>query len=140
MEMDHFLDGPRQTIGVLLAVGGNLVISVGLSLTKYAHNLNQESLVPAPYVQLPFWWIGFLATLTGELGNFAAYGFTEASVVAPLGAVSVLMNAFIATLVLGEGFGLREVVGCGLCIAGGFVIVLSKPASSVEIDVETFVR
>lgn len=127
-------------MGVLLAVSGNLVISIGLSLTKYAHNVNREDPNPKPYIHLPYWWCGFFATLLGEIGNFAAYGFTEASIVAPLGAVSVLMNAFIAAWVLGEGFGLREMFGCGLCIAGGCVIVLSKPATSAEFDVDTFMR
>ena len=108
----------RQAVGVGLAVSGNLIISIGLSLTKHAHNVNQKLAVPLPYIRLPFWWCGFLATLLGELGNFAAYGFTEASVVAPLGAVSVLANVFIAACWLGEGLGLREILGCGLCIVG----------------------
>jgi len=116
------------------------VISIGLSLTKHAHNVNQERAHPRPYIRLPLWWVGFLATLVGEIGNFASYGFTEASVVAPLGAVSVLANAFIAACWLGEGLGVRKVLGCGLCIVGGFVIVLSRPASSVTIDVATFIK
>lgn len=74
----------RQTTGIVLAVGGNLLVSVALNLTKHAHNVNQKRSVPLPYVRLPIWWCGFAATLLGELGNFAAYGFTEASVIAPL--------------------------------------------------------
>ena len=45
-------------------------------------------------------WAGLAATVVGETGNFAAYGFAGASLIAPLGAVSVLANAFIAALVL----------------------------------------
>ena len=74
----------RQTTGIVLAVGGNLLVSVALNLTKHAHNVNQKRSVPLPYIRLPIWWCGFAATLLGELGNFAAYGFTEASVIAPL--------------------------------------------------------
>lgn len=132
--------GSRQAVGVALAVCGNLVISVGLSLTKHAHNLNQALDPPLPYVSLPFWWLGFAATLLGELGNFASYGFTEASIVAPLGAVSVLANAFIAACWLREGLGARKMLGCALCIIGGFVIVLSRPPSSVTLDITTFTK
>ena len=64
-----------QIIGIVLAVGGNLIISVALAVTKYSHNLNQMSEQPQPYVKLPLWWCGFAATLLGEAGNFAAYGF-----------------------------------------------------------------
>lgn len=128
----------RQTTGIVLAVGGNLLVSVALNLTKHAHNVNQQRSVPLPYVQLPIWWCGFAATLLGELGNFAAYGFTEASVIAPLGAVSVLANAFIASLVLGEPLRCRDLLGCLLCAGGGIIIVVSTPANPVDTDVDVF--
>ena len=86
-----------------LAIAGNLLISVAFNITKHAHNLNAARAVPLPYVRVPLWWCGFATTLVGELGNFAAYGFAEASVIVPLGATTVLANAFIAALVLGEG-------------------------------------
>lgn len=139
--MGHATETNRQNIGIALAVCGNLLVSIALNLTKHAHNVNQRRAVPLPYVRLPIWWCGFAATLLGEMGNFAAYGFTEASVIAPLGAVSVLANAFIASLALGEGLRLRDLLGCALCAAGGVVIVLSSPAKHGDaMDVETFMR
>ena len=87
-----------QIIGIALAISGNLIISFALALTKYAHNLNQEQNEPLPYTHLPLWWCGLAATVVGEAGNFAAYGFAGASLIAPLGAVSVLANAFISAL------------------------------------------
>ena len=83
-------DSAANMTGIALAVGGNLLVSVALNLTKHAHNVNRARASPLPYVKLPLWWVGFFATLVGELGNFAAYGFAEASIIAPLGAVSVL--------------------------------------------------
>mmetsp|Transcript_39929 Transcript_39929/g.93252 ORF Transcript_39929/g.93252 Transcript_39929/m.93252 type:complete len:415 (-) Transcript_39929:76-1320(-) len=128
-----------KAAGVTLAVGGNLLIAVALNLTKHAHNLNQRSRVPRPYVHLPLWWLGCATTLTGELGNFAAYGFAEASVVAPLGAVCVLGNAFIAALLLGEGLRLSDLLGCALCIAGGCTIVSSTPPAPAVTDISVFI-
>ena len=68
-----------------------------------------------------------------ELGDAAVFStwstqscFADASVIAPLGAISVLSNAFIAALVLGEGLRCRDLIGCCLCIAGGAVIVDSR--------------
>ena len=133
-------DDGRQTAGIALAVGGNLLVSIALNLTKYAHNVNQRRAVPLPYIRLPIWWCGFCATLLGEVGNFAAYGFTEASVIAPLGAVSVLANAFIASMALGESFRLRDLFGCLLCAAGGVIIVASTSANPVDTDVDVFLE
>jgi hypothetical protein len=38
------------------------------------------------------WWVGLVTMGLGELCNFAAYGFAPASVVTPLGALSVLVR------------------------------------------------
>jgi len=126
----------RQLIGVCLALSGNLLVSVALNITKHAHNLNQRAAKPQPYVKLPLWWTGFVSTIVGELGNFAAYGFADASVIAPLGAISVLSNAFIAALVLGEGLRCRDLIGCCLCIAGGAVIVASCSTHDLQVDAD----
>lgn len=126
----------RQMTGICLAIGGNLLVSVALNLTKHAHNMNQRSAFPKPYVQLSLWWLGFIATIVGEMGNFAAYGFAPASLIAPLGAVSVLSNAFIAALVLREGFRLRDLVGCALCIGGALVIVLASASHPADPDIK----
>lgn len=53
------------------------------------------------------------------MGNFAAYGFAPATLVAPLGAVSVVANAIYATLMLAEEFRARDVSGTLLVILGG---------------------
>jgi len=46
------------------------------------------------------WWIGFAIMAFGELCNFAAYGFAPASVVTPLGALSVLVRYDYLLIVL----------------------------------------
>ena len=59
----------RQWTGMWLAIGGNLLISVALNLTKHAHNVNQACAAPQPYTRLPLWWCGFALTLLGECGK-----------------------------------------------------------------------
>lgn len=127
-------------IGIALAVTGNLIISVALALTKYAHNLNAAREIPQPYTRLPLWWCGLFATVLGEMGNFAAYGFAGASLIAPLGAVSVLANAAIAAVGLKEAFRFRDLLGCLLCVLGGCTIVVSAPSSSSELEPRGFLH
>ncbi|KAJ3311837.1 hypothetical protein HDV04_003577 [Boothiomyces sp. JEL0838] len=69
----------------------------------------------------------------GELGNFAAYGFAPAVLVAPLGTVALISNAIIAPLFLGERFRTRDMIGIGLSIAGTLVSTsTSEPSLSQE--------
>ena len=44
------------------------------------------------YLREVQWWAGLLTMAFGEFCNFAAYGFAPASVVTPLGALSVLVR------------------------------------------------
>ena len=48
------------------------------------------------------------------------------------GAVSVLANAFIASMALGEPLRCRDLLGCLLCAGGGVVIVVSLTLSLTQ--------
>ncbi|XP_035207223.1 magnesium transporter NIPA2-like isoform X2 [Stegodyphus dumicola] len=63
----------------------------------------------------------------GEAANFAAYAFAPASLVTPLGVLSVLVSAVLSSKYLGERLNLLGKVGCFLCVIGSTVIVLHSP-------------
>ena len=44
----------------------------------------------ASYLSSKLWWLGLLVMILGELGNFIAYGFAPAVLVAPLGTVALV--------------------------------------------------
>ncbi|CAG8597108.1 12862_t:CDS:2 [Cetraspora pellucida] len=69
-----------------------------------------------------------LPVVVGELLNFAAYSFAPAILVTPLGALSVLIGAVLASLFLKENLGRIGTVGCGLCLIGSINIVIHAPA------------
>lgn len=132
----------RKLVGMSLAIGGNLLISGALNVQKAVHNRN-ERLGPEqrrPYTKMPLWWAGFLMTILGELGNFAAYGFAEASLVTPLGAVTVVSNAFFAAIVLREGLRARDVCGCLLVVVGSAIIAANASMHEEYLDPSLFVR
>ena len=68
------------------------------------------------------------------VANFAAYTFAPAILVTPLGALSVLIGAVLASLFLQESLGKIGRVGCTLCLVGSIIIVLHAPE---EKEVET---
>lgn len=59
------------------------------AVQKYTH-MRQSQRGTKPYYTSRLWWCGILLMGLGELGNFAAYGFAPASLIAPLGCVSVI--------------------------------------------------
>lgn len=69
----------------------------------------------------------------GEAANFAAYAFAPASLVTPLGALSVLVTSVMASRFLNEKLNLLGKLGCLLCILGSIIIVLHSPK---EVEVE----
>lgn len=69
----------------------------------------------------------------GEGLNFTAYALAPASLVTPLGALSVLVSAILATRFLDETLNLLGKIGCVLCILGSTVIVIHAPAEG-EVD------
>ncbi|KAJ8305607.1 hypothetical protein KUTeg_016152 [Tegillarca granosa] len=89
-------------IGCILAIGGNLLISISLNLQKFTHLKNAEKTEDVHYTQQPLWWIGLSLMVIGEIGNFSAYGYAPASLVAPLGTTTVVANLFLAAAFLKE--------------------------------------
>ncbi|XP_056638538.1 magnesium transporter NIPA2 [Diorhabda sublineata] len=73
------------------------------------------------------WWLGLLSMGIGELANFAAYAFAPASLVTPLGALSVLVSAVLASKFLNEKLNIFGKLGCLLCVLGSTVLVIHSP-------------
>ncbi|CAN1235424.1 Probable magnesium transporter NIPA4 [Linum perenne] len=70
---------------------------------------------------------GLRAVVVGEVANFAAYAFAPAILVTPLGALSVIISAALAHVILGEKLHMFGIVGCILCVMGSTIIVLHAP-------------
>ncbi|KAL3868253.1 hypothetical protein ACJMK2_041084 [Sinanodonta woodiana] len=131
-EHNSTLDPPQESsetrykdlmIGCILAIGGNLMISVSLNLQKYTHVKNAEREQPIHYTRNPLWWFGLSLMIFGEVGNFSAYGFAPASLVAPLGTTTVVANMFLAAIFLKEKIKAEHLFGSALAIIGAFLLV-----------------
>eukprot|EP00038_Savillea_parva_P026207 m.52260 g.52260 ORF g.52260 m.52260 type:complete len:437 (-) comp7361_c0_seq2:56-1366(-) len=145
-------------IGVAISLAANLFINVGLNIQKFAHSEAAERRHAAEQRRQSrvdtvegdddeddddddaetstFWslrWLSGLAIqLTGESGNMVAYSFAATSIVAPLGAVGLLANIYIATCVLGERFRARDVLGSLLAGGGAALIAVWAPSNTLQ--------
>uniref|UniRef100_A0A803M550 Probable magnesium transporter n=1 Tax=Chenopodium quinoa TaxID=63459 RepID=A0A803M550_CHEQI len=70
---------------------------------------------------------GVRAVVVGEIANFAAYAFAPAILVTPLGAVSIIISATLAHIILRERLHIFGILGCILCVVGSITIVLHAP-------------
>ncbi|KAJ6070281.1 hypothetical protein N7467_011600 [Penicillium canescens] len=85
------------------------------------------------YLKSPYWWVGIVLMVVGEMGNFMAYGFAPASIVSPLGVVALISNCIIAPCLLKEKFRKRDFWGVLVSVAGAVVVVLSAKSSEEQI-------
>lgn len=148
-------EAPRWWIGISVTIASNVLISLALNCQKLAHmRLEEEAQessaspthldVPteqtplvddaprASYLRSKLWWTGFGLMGLGESGNFLSYGFAPASIVAPLGAVSLLSNVIIAPALLHESVHGLDLLGIMLAIMGAVAVVSSAGTSGSE--------
>ncbi|KAG8978743.1 hypothetical protein FRC05_010017 [Tulasnella sp. 425] len=121
-------------IGLSLAVCSSLAIGTSFIITK--KGLNDAARRDSPYgnasddrayLRNPIWWAGMATLVLGEVANFAAYTFAPPILVTPLGALTVLIGAVLASILLKEELGHLGRIGCTLSLAGSLIIVLHAP-------------
>ncbi|XP_017775572.1 PREDICTED: magnesium transporter NIPA2 [Nicrophorus vespilloides] len=119
--------------GLVLAISSTAFIGSSFVIKKIGLiRLNRRGALRAGsggfgYLRDWIWWLGLITMGAGELANFAAYAFSPASLVTPLGALSVLVSAILASKYLNENLNLLGKLGCVLCILGSTVIVIHSP-------------
>ncbi|XP_063699508.1 magnesium transporter NIPA2 [Culicoides brevitarsis] len=120
-------------IGLLLAVSSSIFIGSSFIIKKKGLlRLSKKGSLRASaggfgYLKDYVWWAGLISMGLGEALNFTAYAFAPASLVTPLGALSVIVAAILSSHFLNERLNLLGKLGCFLCIIGSTIIVIHSP-------------
>lgn len=120
-------------IGLSLAVSSSVFIGASFILKKKGLlRLASKGSTRAgqggyAYLKEWLWWAGLISMGAGEAANFAAYAFAPATLVTPLGALSVLVSAVLSSYFLNERLNIHGKIGCLLCILGSTVMVIHAP-------------
>ncbi|NXN06840.1 NIPA3 protein, partial [Indicator maculatus] len=120
-------------IGLALAIGSSIFIGSSFILKKKGLLKLADKGVPRAgqgghsYLKEWLWWAGLLSMGLGEAVNFAAYAFAPATLVTPLGALSVLISAVLSSYFLNEKLNIHGKLGCMLSILGSTVMVIHAP-------------
>ncbi|KAF8067807.1 magnesium transporter NIPA-domain-containing protein [Lyophyllum atratum] len=129
-------------IGLVLAISGSVLIGTSFIITKKGLNDAakrnaaygaQSATDGLAYLKNPIWWTGL-----STIANFAAYAFAPPILVTPLGALSVLIGAVLASFLLHEELGHLGRLGCTLCLIGSLIIVLHAPEDKEVETVEEY--
>nr|XP_045604295.1 magnesium transporter NIPA2-like isoform X2 [Procambarus clarkii] len=125
--------GPDLYIGLVLSISSSIFIGGSFILKKKSLlALGKSGGTRAGaggygYLRHWLWWAGLLSMGFGEALNFIAYAFAPATLVTPLGALSVIVTALLSQYFLGEVLNVLGKVGCSLCLLGATVVVIHAP-------------
>lgn len=120
-------------VGLVLAISSSFFIGSSFILKKKGLlQLADKGITRAgqgghSYLKEWLWWAGLLSMGAGEAANFAAYAFAPATLVTPLGALSVLISAILSSYFLNEHLNIHGKIGCILSILGSTVMVIHAP-------------
>lgn len=124
-----------KVIGICLAIGSGAFIGTSYVLKKFGllkanEKYNEVAGEGYGYLKNGYWWTGMTLMIIGEICNFVAYAFTDAILVTPLGALSVVITTILSAFFLKERLSMVGKVACFLCIVGSIVIVMNAPEES----------
>lgn len=130
-----------KIVGIILAVCSGLFIGVSfvvkkIGLLKANEKYHEEAGEGYGYLKNAWWWTGMTLMIVGEICNFVAYAFTDAILVTPLGALSVVVTTVLSAIFLKERLSFVGKVSCFICILGSVVIVLNAPEQAAVADIQ----
>ncbi|XP_068582603.1 NIPA-like protein 3 [Cebidichthys violaceus] len=143
-------DGGSYTdnlIGTLLAIFGNVLVSISLSIQKYSHVKLAGTKDPRAFYRTRTWWSGFVLICLGEGANFVSFAFAPLALICPLNAVSVLTSSILGFIFLREKLKPKDFakryglsfLGSVLTIGGTFLFVVFGPNSHEKLQAENIV-
>lgn len=115
----------------------------GLTIQRKSHIQNDALPLASQRrpIQRPLWLVGFgIYIVTNILGTIFQLDALPIVILAPLGAVSLIYNALLARLILGDRFGARMVGGTTLVAAGAVLIAVFGVVEEAEHSIEELLR
>ncbi|XP_056623682.1 NIPA-like protein 3 [Triplophysa dalaica] len=138
----------ENLIGTLLAIFGNLLVSISVSIQKQSHVSLAGNKDPRQYYHTKTWWFGLMLMVLGEGAMFVSYAFAPLSLIAPLNAVSVISSSILGFLFLREKWKAKEFLkryiltflGCAMTAGGTYLFVTFGPNSHEKLNAENIVK
>ena len=112
--------------GFSIGLAFSFLAALGLNLQKLS--MNREAKKPKckrrPTIRQPLWVIGLSLITSGSLLDFVAFGMAPQSLLAPLGALSLVWNLLIAPLFNKEKLTRQNLVATAIIVFGTLLTVI----------------
>ena len=128
-------------LGAAVSALGSICSNFGVNIQKYSF-MKQEDLTESdkvPYYKNKLWMGGLALVIFGSLGDFVALGLAAQSIVAPIGAITLVANIFFAHYWLGEELTTKDTIGTILIVVGSVLAVAFGDHSSKTYEVKDLV-
>jgi len=131
-------DNHLWIIGVGLGVCASISSNLGVNIQKHSFMKNEklESEDRRPYYRTPQWWAGLCFVVLGAVGDFSALGFAAQSIVAPIGATTLVVNLIFAHFWLAEELPLKDLIATIFIVAGAAICAVMGDHSDTKYSLE----
>ena len=100
-------------------------LSFSLFLKKLTHQrISSGYGSTRPYYQHALWIIGLLLVMFASVADVIALCFAPQSLIAPLGALTMVSNVVFAPLLLHEKIGVRDLIATSVILTGSVIAVI----------------
>eukprot|EP00930_Biecheleria_cincta_P097618 TRINITY_DN89320_c0_g1_i1.p1 TRINITY_DN89320_c0_g1~~TRINITY_DN89320_c0_g1_i1.p1 ORF type:complete len:363 (-),score=62.92 TRINITY_DN89320_c0_g1_i1:19-1107(-) len=124
---------PNWKTGVTLGLVSTLFTALGLVLQKYSHISNERAGKGIAYFKQPWWLVGLLVFLVGQLLNLIAMALAPQAMLSAIGALSLVFNTVFARCILSERLPRGGTVFMASMLLGVLLVVANTPrAQSTE--------
>lgn len=125
-------------VGAGLGLIGSVFSNLGVNVQKYSFMKN--ALLPPEkrksYWRNGGWWIGLALVILGALGDFIALGIAAQSIVAPIGAMTLVANIVFAHYWLKEQLPRKDLFATASIITGSIVCAVTGDHTETTYSLE----
>lgn len=126
--------------GFLISLIFSILNSVGINLQKLSMAKNEMAEVKKGTFKQPLWVMGFGLVCLGSLLDFVAFGMAPQTLLAPLAALSLVWNMFIAPIFHKERVTRSNIIATVIIFAGVTLTVIFAGHSTPSYELEDLIR
>lgn len=125
--------------GFTISLVFSVLNSIGINLQKYSLARNANATVKRTTCRQPLWVIGFTLICLGSILDFVAFGMAPQTLLAPLAALTLVWNMFIAPIFHKEKVTRQNIIATIIIFIGVTITVIYAGHSTPEYDLEDLI-
>lgn len=122
--------------GFTISLVFSVLNSIGINLQKYSLERNANATKKRTSCRQPIWLMGFSLVCLGSVLDFVAFGMAPQTLLAPLAALSLVWNLFIAPIFHKETITRRNIVATGIIFLGVTITVIFAGHSTPNYELD----